>query len=62
VEYPVGHRRLRNEGIPELVKKFNANLTRRFDAKKQADILALCLDQTKLEVMLVNIFVDMLVA
>jgi len=62
VEYPIGHRRRRNEGIPELVKKFNANLARRFDAKKQADILALCLDQTKLEVMLVNIFVDMLVA
>lgn len=60
VAYPIGHRRRRNEGIPELVKKFNVNLARRFDAKKQADILALCLDQTMLESMPVNEFVDML--
>ncbi len=62
VEYPIGHRRRRGEGIPELVKKFKVNLARRFDAKKQADILALCLDQTKLEATPVNVFVDMLVA
>jgi aconitate hydratase 2/2-methylisocitrate dehydratase/2-methylcitrate dehydratase len=61
VEYPIGHRRRRNEGIPELVKKFKVNLTRRFDNKKQADILALCLDQAKLESTSVNDFVDMLV-
>lgn len=61
VEYPIGHRRRRGEGIPELVKKFKTNLARRFDAKKQADILALCLDQTKLEATAVNVFVDMLV-
>jgi 2-methylcitrate dehydratase len=60
VEYPIGHRRRRNEGIPELVKKFKVNLARKFDAKKQADILALCLDQTKLEATSVNDFVDML--
>ena len=60
VEYPIGHRRRRGQGIPELVKKFKVNLARRFDAKKQADILALCLDQTKLEATPVNQFVDML--
>ena len=60
VEYPIGHRRRRNQGIPELVKKFQVNLARRFDAKKQADILALCLDQAKLESMTVDKFVDML--
>ncbi|MDZ4211987.1 MAG: 2-methylcitrate dehydratase, partial [Methylotenera sp.] len=62
VEYPIGHRRRRSQGIPELVKKFQVNLARRFDAKKQADILALCLNQTKLEATSVNTFVDMLVA
>ena len=62
VEYPIGHRRRRDQGIPELVKKFQVNLARRFDAKKQADILALCLDQAKLEVTPVNVFMDMLVA
>jgi 2-methylcitrate dehydratase len=61
VEYPIGHRRRRGEGIPELVKKFKVNLARKFDAKKQADILALCLDQAKLEATPVNVFVDMLV-
>jgi aconitate hydratase 2/2-methylisocitrate dehydratase/2-methylcitrate dehydratase len=62
VEYPIGHRRRRSQGIPELVKKFQVNLARRFDAKKQAEILALCLDQTKLEATPVNVFVDMLAA
>ena len=61
VEYPIGHRRRRGEGIPKLVKKFEVNLARRFDAKKQADVLALCLDQAKLEATPVNAFVDMLV-
>lgn len=61
VEYPIGHRRRRAEGIPELVQKFKVNLARRFDAKTQADVLALCLDQTKLEATSVNDFVDMLV-
>lgn len=60
VEYPIGHRRRRGEGIPELVKKFKVNLARRFDAKKQAGVLALCLDQAKLETTSVNDFVDML--
>ena len=62
IEYPIGHRRRRAEGIPELVKKFKVNIARRFDASKQADILQLCLDQTKLEATPVNAFVDMLVA
>ncbi len=61
VEYPIGHRRRRGEGIPELVKKFKVNLARKFDTEKQTDILALCLDQAKLEATPVNVFVDMLV-
>jgi 2-methylcitrate dehydratase len=31
VEYPIGHRRRRSEGIPELIKKFKINLKREFD-------------------------------
>ena len=60
VEYPIGHRRRRNEGIPELVKKFQVNLARRFDKQKQTEILNLCLDQTNLENTDVNTFVDMM--
>lgn len=61
VEYPIGHRRRRAEGIPELIKKFKINLARRFDAQKQAEILGLCADQKKLEITPVNQFVDLLV-
>jgi 2-methylcitrate dehydratase len=60
VEYPIGHRRRRGEGIPELVKKFKINLARRFDANKQTQILNLCLDAKTLEATPVHAFVDML--
>jgi 2-methylcitrate dehydratase len=61
VEYPIGHRRRREEGIPELVKKFRKNLARRFPEKQQNVILDVCLDQEKLENMPVNEFVDMFI-
>ncbi len=61
VEYPIGHRRRREEGIPELVKKFRTNLARRFPDDRQKAILDICLDQGKLEDMPVNEFVDMFV-
>ncbi len=61
VEYPIGHRRRRKEGIPLLVDKFKTNLGRRFPVKQQKAILDVCLDQAKLEVMNVNEFVDMFV-
>jgi 2-methylcitrate dehydratase len=60
VEYPIGHRRRREEGIPELVKKFKVNLARRFDDNKQKEILELCLNQSKLENTAVSDFVDMM--
>jgi 2-methylcitrate dehydratase len=61
VEYPVGHRRRREEGIPLLEAKFQTNLARRFPAKQQNAILALCRDQKKLEQTPVNEFVDLFV-
>jgi 2-methylcitrate dehydratase len=61
VEYPIGHRRRRNEGIPELVRKFKINLARRFPAKQQNAILDVCLDQQKLEALPVHEFVDLMV-
>ena len=60
VEYPIGHRRRREEGIPELVKKFKTNLARRFNERTQKDVLALCLDQKQLEATPVQQFTDML--
>jgi 2-methylcitrate dehydratase len=61
VEYPIGHKRRRKEGMPVLVEKFRTNLARRFPAKQQAAILAACSDQKKLEAMPVNEFVDLMV-
>ena len=61
VEYPIGHKRRRAEGIPLLVEKFRTNLARRFPAKQQQAILDVSLDQTKLEAMPVNEYVDLYV-
>jgi 2-methylcitrate dehydratase len=61
VEYPIGHKRRRREGIPLLVDKFKINLARRFPAKQQKAILAASLDQKKLEAMAVNEYVDLYV-
>jgi 2-methylcitrate dehydratase len=59
VEYPIGHKRRRREGIPLLVEKFRVNLARRFPAKQQASILAASLDQKKLEAMPVHEYVNL---
>ena len=61
VEYPIGHRRRRKEGMPVLVEKFKTNLARRFPAKQQKAILDISLDQTKMEGMPVNEYVDLFV-
>ena len=36
VEYPIGHRRRRKEGMPVLIEKFKTNLARRFPEKQRA--------------------------
>ncbi len=61
INYPVGHRRRREEGIPLLEDKFKANLATRFPAKRCAEIFALCKNQNKLEQTPVNEFMDLLV-
>ena len=61
VEYPIGHRRRRKEGIPILEDKFRRNLAVRFPSRRSAQIFDLCKDQKKLEAMPVNEFMDLLV-
>jgi 2-methylcitrate dehydratase len=61
VEYPVGHKRRRSEGIPLLVEKFRTNLGRRFARPQQQKILDISLDQTRLERMGVSDYVDLYV-
>ena len=60
-EYPIGHKRRRKEGIPLLEAKFKVNLARKLSAKQQAAILAVSLDQKKLEAMPVHEYVDLYV-
>lgn len=61
IEYPVGHRRRREEGIPLLEQKFKANLASRFENKQCHTIFTLCKNQTALEAMPVNSFMDLFV-
>lgn len=61
IEYPVGHRRRRDEGIPLLESKFRANLGTRLPAKRATEIFNLCKDQQRLEATAVNQFMDLFV-
>ena len=60
VEYPIGHRRRRAEGIPLLCAKFKANVRTRFPAAQAADILDLCEDPTELQATPVPEFMELL--
>ena len=59
VEYPIGHRRRREEGLPLLVEKFKINLRRRYGEERQWQILEASLDGERLESMPVNEYVDL---
>ena len=60
VEYPLGHRRRRAEGIPLLQEKFKANLATRFPPQRCQRIFDLCSHQASLEATPVNRFMDLL--
>jgi len=59
IEYPLGHRRRRQEGVPVLLEKFAHNLATRFARKQLQEILALCENQAKLEATPVHEFLDL---
>lgn len=44
VEYPIGHPRRREEGIPKLIEKYKINLARVFSEKQQRQLLEVTLD------------------
>ena len=60
-EYPIGHKRRREDGIPLLEAKFRTNLARRFPEKQQQRILDVSLNQEQLETMPVHEYVDLYV-
>lgn len=61
VEYPIGHKRRREEGIPELIQKYKINLARIFPDKQQQVIQEQTLSYQKVAEMDVNAFVDLFV-
>lgn len=61
VEYPIGHRRRREEGIPVLINKFEENLKTQFSSSRANKILDICNDQLELENTSVTDFMELLI-
>lgn len=60
-EYPIGHRRRREEGLPKVVEKCEANLLTRYPRKRAADIMRAGFELETLSAMPVTQFMGMLV-
>jgi len=61
VDYPIGHRRRREEGMPVLVKKFEASVAAHFSPAQTESIKAMFVDRDALAAMPVSEFVAKLV-
>ncbi len=61
VDYPIGHRKRRAEGMPVLVKKFEASVAEHFPPKQTANIKAMFADRSKLETLPVDEFMAAMV-
>jgi 2-methylcitrate dehydratase len=56
VDYPIGHRRRREEGIPQLVAKFERNLATLYGPSQCSAITAACAEQAAFEALPVEEF------
>src|SRR6202789_252890 len=61
VDFPIGHRKRREEGMPVLVKKFEASVAAHFNPKQTESIQAMFADRNALAAMPVSEFVAKLV-
>jgi 2-methylcitrate dehydratase len=59
IDYPIGHRRRRTEGIPVLLEKFERNLRSHFAPDQVERILTACEDQSRLERMRIDDFMNL---
>jgi len=59
VEYPIGHKRRREEGIPVLLAKFKHNISTQFSAKRVEQIIEAMSDTNSLAAMKVGDFMDL---
>ncbi|MEX2367350.1 MAG: bifunctional 2-methylcitrate dehydratase/aconitate hydratase [Pseudohongiellaceae bacterium] len=57
IEYPLGHRRRREEGLPVLMEKFRRNLQSHYSAQQSQHLVAMCEDKDSLLAMQVDEFV-----
>jgi len=60
VEFPIGHKRRRKEGMPVLMEKFRTNLARIFSEKQAGAVLALAEDAERFDATPVHEFVDLM--
>lgn len=59
IEYPIGHRRRRAEGVPVLLQKFKRNLLTHFDEKKTTQVIEALSETSQLAKQTVPDFMDM---
>lgn len=59
VDFPIGHRERRGEGVPVLLKKFEAAIAGQLPARKVAQILDLTGDTSRFEATPIHRFVDL---
>ena len=59
IDYPIGHRNRRVEGIPILLKKFEAAMRGQLPAHRVRTILAATSDSAKLDAMPVQDFMEL---
>jgi 2-methylcitrate dehydratase len=62
VDFPIGHRERREEGIPELKRKFVDSVSPKLAAKQWDALNDLCADRGKLAATAVDDFMALLVA
>src|SRR6202050_284890 len=62
VDYPIGHRKRRVEGMPVLVRKFEASVAAHFGAKQSEAIKRMFADRAALKAMPVSDFAAQLVS
>ena len=62
VDFPIGHRKRRAEGMPVLMRKFESSVAAQFPAAQARAIVSLCADRARLEAMDADAFVAELLA
>ena len=61
VDFPIGHRERRGEGIPVLKQKFESSVSQKLGERQWAQLSALCADREKLAATAVDDFMALLV-